>query len=124
MRPSFLLQQRRRAYFSALTKAASAVACSGVTELIGLMCGALGSPPLVRIASVLVEPAILGATGGLPCPSVPWQAAHLVLNSVAPSCAGAWNQASMEMDATTAVAMRSFMVSSFLKCVEAAFSAL
>src|SRR5450755_1583778 len=75
--------------------------------LIGLMCGALASPPLVRTASILAEPAILGAMGGLPCPWSPWHMAHLALNSGAASCAN-MGTASMERVAT-AVAMRSFI---------------
>ena len=62
------LRDATAAYFSVFTNATSEVTWSGVSALIGLMCGALGSPPLVRTASVFAEPAILGAMGGFPCP--------------------------------------------------------
>src|ERR1017187_3252907 len=102
---------RMQLYFRVFTKAASAAAWSAVTVLIALMCGALASPPLVRTSTTfLVVPTSLGAfMAGFPCPWSPWHMAHLVLNSVAPSWARAGMPANRVMDATTAVAMRSFI---------------
>jgi len=55
-------------YFSVFTYAARAETCAGVSVLIGLMCGAFASPPLVRTSTTFDEPEILGAIGDLPCP--------------------------------------------------------